>query len=313
MAWYNKSQTSTPNSFKGNRGVKSNMYSQLQLASPHEYQCLVTKDGKKMGWFFKPPTTHFTCFHRQPMERPDGLYQLQCLQHEENCGAKIFEGSTSVLALCTPTEMDSAQGSERVVLGIVPIIFCNKNFNLHATLSSVQGKLMMKCQDSTCSVIESTVDCDSCLIAPDNLCNALSKVYSIRDRVSRQLFVTCILEFVRARTFQQLQEPKLEYPKPLFQKTTDLLSRMSGNKIDEEIDACFDNIPILTKKKVMAKSVDIKKSKVTSSVKSGSVQKKKMKSIRPVKTVDLDASPNLSEAEDDEQANATSEEDEDME
>jgi len=282
------------------------MQPHYQIATAHDYKCFITKDDKRIGWFFKPPHTHFSCLHRLPMERPDGLFQLQCLHLEENCGAKIFEGSTSVLALCTPTEIDSVQGSERVVLGIVPIIFCNKNHNLHITLSSAQGKLMMKCQDSTCPVIEGSVDCTSCLIAPENLCNVLTKVYSLRDKVARQQYLINLLDFVRQKTFAQLQDSKLEYPLPKFQKMDDLLSMMSGIKSEE--DAAFDNISILSKKK-LAKAIEtapVKKSK-TSSTKNGAIQKKKLKTTKS-KPVDLTDSPNISE--DDGIQEATSEEEE---
>jgi hypothetical protein len=242
MSFYQRSQQSNQQNSWGNNGGggggsgarnnnnrKNNMMqSQLQFAGANDYQTLITHDGIRLGWFFKQSCPAYKCFHGENMERPEGVFTVQCTDFEGNCGAKIFEGSSSVMSLCTPTEISGLNGPERILLGIVPILFCLKNANLHIILSSVQGKLIMKCQDSSCPVIESTIDCDSYVAAPRKLMETLSKVYAIRDRLSRQAFLFELLDFVRQRNFRDLDDPMLNYPSPKIQKTNDLMAKIAG-------------------------------------------------------------------------------------
>ena len=272
---------------RGGSNFKNSMQSQLVVANSSDYQCLSTKDGKKLGWFFKQPQPAYKCLHGIPMERPDGVFQVQCSILEDNCGAKIFEGASSVLSLCTPTEVESVTGVERVVLGIVPIIFCLKNANLHISLSSIQGRLMLKCQDSTCPVVESVIDCESCLIAPSKLLETVAKVYAIRDRVSRQQFLFELLEFVRKRTFAELDDKTLPFPLPKIQKMHDLLSRMTGG-----VNSTPSLSPLKTIKKRKGSSIEGTIAAIVGS--SGEARKKKVrKLVGTIATAVADPEPPL--------------------
>ena len=341
MSWYKNSMPQQPqqgapsnNSFKRvqNKNVFQNQY---QFASVQDYQIFKTKDNKKLGWFFKTCQPRYMCLHREPMDSADGAFIQQCTHLEDKCGAKIFEGASSVLSLCTPAEMESINGSERVLLGIVPLVFCLKNNNLHTTLSSVQGKLMCKCMDASCPVIESTVDCESCVIAPDNLTDVLAKVISIRDRISRQQFLFELLDFVRNKTYAQLQESKLDYPKVKIQKMDDILLRMSGVEAEEPKFA-IPAVPKKVKKPLVVADVtdvgltrpisfavkNVKSNKVVNALGggSGAIQKKKPKIVKKIiqSNITTASAATQDEVDVDEETvimsdNATSEEEEDME
>jgi len=333
MSWYKNSISQQPQQGSSNASFKrsqnKNVFqNQYQIASVQDYQIFKTKDNKKLGWFFKTCQPQYMCLHRQPMDCADGSFTQQCTHLEDKCGAKIFEGASSVLSLCTPAEMESLNGPERVLLGIVPLVFCMKNNNLHTTLSSVQGKLMMKCMDASCPVIESTVDCESCVIAPDNLTNVLAKVFSIRDRISRQQFIFELLDFVKNKTLAQLQDSKLEFPNVKIQKMDDILLRMSGV---ESVESQFA-IPAVPKKvkKAVVDIVDVgvtrpisfavkkvKSNKVAAVNALGAVQKKKSKVVKkPIQTNITTATNDEVDADEETVVmsdNATSEEDEDME
>jgi hypothetical protein len=251
---------------KNNNSVMQNT---INFATPNDYYSLMTKDGKRLGWFFKQTQPSYRCLHNQEMILPDGTYMVVC-SNTENCGSKVFEGTSSVLSACVRTADNT--------LGIVPLTFCKKTANLHITLSNVRGSVVMKCPDTTCPVIETSIDCQNVLICPDKLAQSLCKAAGIRDHLTRMQYLLKLFEIVKSKNFVDLE--KIEYPQPIFQNTLDLIELMSGCKKPNHHPTSDVDVVFTPKEKWAVPAVPTKRSKPKSSAVEKS--KKVKRSASPV-------------------------------